>query len=212
MEARLHETREAWLNDVAHRMAPIFQQLAAPLPARLRIAIGFTSGGRRSKRIGECWDNQCSEDRYFEIFIRPDLGESKDLMAMQVAEILGHELVHAAVGIAAGHGKEFRRVAKGIGLVGQMVATTAGPEFEKAMQPILQAAGPLSHGRLHLTAGASSHSSRRKKQYSRQIKCACINCGYVVHTTRKWLELAGAPLSPAHGRMEIEKTKSPTII
>ncbi len=38
---RLHETREAWLNDVAHRMAPIFQQLAAPLPARLRIAIGF---------------------------------------------------------------------------------------------------------------------------------------------------------------------------
>jgi hypothetical protein len=109
MEAQLHETREAWLNDVAHRMAPIFQQLAAPLPARLRIAIGFTSGGQRSKRIGECWDNQCSEDRYFEIFIRPDLGQSKDLMPMQVAEILGHELVHAAVGIAAGHGTEFRR-------------------------------------------------------------------------------------------------------
>ena len=117
MEARLHETREAWLNDVAHRLAPIFQQLAAPLPARLRIAIGFTSGGQRSKRIGECWDNQCSEDRYFEIFIRPDLGQSKDLMPMQVAEILGHELVHAAVGIAAGRGREFRRVAKGIGLV-----------------------------------------------------------------------------------------------
>ncbi len=211
MGARLHETREAWLNDVAHRMAPIFQQLAAPLPARLRIAIGFTSGGQRSKRIGECWDNQCSEDRYFEIFIRPDLGQSKDLMPMQVAEILGHELVHAAVGIAAGHGTEFRRVAKGIGLVGQMVATTAGPEFEKAMQPILQAAGALPYGRLRLTAGGSSHSSRRKKQYSRQIKCACTNCGYVVHTTRKWLELAGAPLCPAHGRMEIEKTKSPTI-
>ncbi len=116
MEARLHETREAWLTDVAHRMAPISQQLAAPLPARLRIAIGFTSGGQRSKRIGECLDNQCSEDRYFEIFIRPDLGESRDLMPMQVVEILGHELVHAAVGIAAGHGREFRRVAKGIGL------------------------------------------------------------------------------------------------
>jgi hypothetical protein len=73
MEARLHETREAWLNYVVHRMTRIFQQLTAPLPARLRIAIGFTSSGRRSKRIGECWDNQCSEDGYFEIFIRPDL-------------------------------------------------------------------------------------------------------------------------------------------
>src|SRR5260370_33005008 len=116
MEARLHETREAWLTDVAHRMAPIFQQLAAPLPARLRIAIGFTSGGQRSKRIGECWDNQCSEDRYFAIFIRPDLGESRDLMPMQVAEILGHELVHAAVGMAAGPSKECRRDPKYIGM------------------------------------------------------------------------------------------------
>src|SRR6266849_6894391 len=179
MEARLHETREPWLN-VTHRMAPIFQQLAAPLPARLRIAIGFTSTGRRSKRIGECWDNQFSEDRYFEISIRPYLGESKDLMTMPVAAILGHELVHAAVGIPAGHGKEFRRVAKGIGLAGRMAATTAGPEFERTIGPILEAAGPLPHGRLHLTDGASSHSTRRNNHCSSDIRCACINCGYIV--------------------------------
>ena len=120
MEAQLHQTREAWLNYVAQCMAPMFEKLGAPLPAQLRIAIGFTSSGQRSRTIGECWDNQCSEDRHFEIFIRPDLGDSKDLMPMQVAEILGHELVHATVGVAAGHGKEFRRVARGIGLVGQM--------------------------------------------------------------------------------------------
>src|SRR5258708_6630245 len=109
---------------------------------------------------------------------------------MQVAAILGHELAHAAVGVAAHHGKEFRRVARGIGLVGQMSATTAGPEFEKATRPILEAAGPLPHGRLYVSAGASSHSSRRKKQYSRPIRCACASCGYTVHATRKWLELA----------------------
>jgi hypothetical protein len=212
MEARPHETREAWLNYLATRMMPIFQQLAAPLPARLRIAIGFTSSGQRSKRIGECWDNRCSEDGYFEIFIRPDLGESKELLPMQVAAILGHELIHAAVGIAAGHGREFRRVAKGIGLVGSMAATTAGPEFELAMQPILQAAGPLPHGRLRLTAGANSHSGKRKPQNSRQIKCTCADCGYSVHTTGKWLALAGAPLCPNHGRMEIKKTKVPAIV
>src|SRR5260370_31118829 len=81
---------------------------------------------------------------------------------MQVAALLGHELVRAVVGVAAGHGKEFGRVARRMGMVGQMAATTAGPEFEKAMQPILAAAGPLPHGRLHLNVGASSHSSRRK--------------------------------------------------
>jgi len=108
MEVQLHSTREAWLNYVAQRMAPIFITLRAPLPPQLRIAIGFTSSGRRSKNIGECWDNQCSEDRHFEIFIRPNLRASKDLMPMQVAAILGHELVHAAVGVAARHGKEFR--------------------------------------------------------------------------------------------------------
>src|SRR6266550_8703200 len=132
-------------------MAPMFEKFGAPLPAQLRIAIGFTSSGRRSRNIGECWDNQCSEDRHFEIFIRPDLGESKDLMPMQIAAILGHELVHAAVGVAAGHGKEFRRVARGIGLIGQMATTTPGPEFEEALRPILEEAGALPHGRLQST-------------------------------------------------------------
>ena len=86
MEAQLHQTREAWLHHVAQCMAPMFEKLGAPLPAHLRIAIGFTSSGRRSRNIGECWDNQCSEDRHFEIFIRPDLSESKDLLPMHVAD------------------------------------------------------------------------------------------------------------------------------
>jgi hypothetical protein len=184
---------------------PCSKNLGAPLPAQLRIAIGFTSSGRRSRSIGECWDNQCSEDRHFEIFIRPDLCESKDLLPMQVTTILGHELVHAAVGVAAGHGKAFRRVARGIGLIGQMAATTAGPEFEKAMRPIMEGAGPLPHGRLQLAIGASSHSNRRKKPSSRPIKCACSNCGYTVHTTRKWLEIGrttAVPQARSNGHAE----------
>jgi len=208
MESPPHQTREAWLNYVAHRIAPMFEQLGAPLPVQLRIAIGFTSSGRRSRNIGECWDNRCSEDRHFEIFIRPDISESKDLMPMQVAAILGHELVHAAVGVTAGHRKEFRRVARGIGLVGPMTATSAGPEFEKTVRPILEKAGPLPHGRLQLAVGASSHSSRRKKQYSRQIKCVCGKCGYTVYATPKWLDPAGAPLCPEHGRMSVVSSLS----
>jgi hypothetical protein len=212
MEAQLHQTREAWLNYVAQRMARLFERLETPLPAQLRIAIGFTSSGRRSRHIGECWDSQCSEDGHFEILIRPDLSESKEPLPMHVAAILGHELVHAAVGVAAGHGKEFRRVARGIGLVGHMTATMAGPEFEQALRPILEAAGPLPHGRLQLAIGASSHARRRKRQHSGQIKCVCSTCGSAVHSTRRWLDLAGAPFCPKHGQMGVGEASSLTAL
>ena len=52
-----HETRESWLNAVAAGMAPLFEALDAPLPDRVRVAIGFTSRGAKAKAIGECWDN-----------------------------------------------------------------------------------------------------------------------------------------------------------
>jgi hypothetical protein len=34
MAAPPHQTREAWLNYVAQRMAPMFERLRAPLPAQ----------------------------------------------------------------------------------------------------------------------------------------------------------------------------------
>jgi hypothetical protein len=36
MEGQLHGTREAWLNYVADRMAPMFENSGAPLPAQLQ--------------------------------------------------------------------------------------------------------------------------------------------------------------------------------
>ena len=125
-----HQTRESWLNAVAQGVAPLFEALDAPLPDRVRVAIGFTSRGAKGKAIGECWDNRRSGDGHFEIFIRPDLAHAPDAMPAQIAAILAHELVHAAVGIAAGHGRAFKRVAVGLGLVGPMRATTPGaPSF-----------------------------------------------------------------------------------
>jgi hypothetical protein len=45
-----HETRESWLNAVAAGMAPLFEALDAPLPDRVRVAIGFTSRGAKARR------------------------------------------------------------------------------------------------------------------------------------------------------------------
>ncbi len=87
-----HQTRESWLNAVALGMAPLFEALDAPLPDRVRVAIGFTSTGAKGKAIGECWDNRLSADGYFEIFIRPDLAHAPDAShAEWLALLLDHE-------------------------------------------------------------------------------------------------------------------------
>ncbi|MDR7260362.1 hypothetical protein J2X47_004571 [Sphingomonas sp. BE270] len=44
------DNRESWLNRVAAGMAPLFEALDAPLLARIRVAIGFTSAGRTPAR------------------------------------------------------------------------------------------------------------------------------------------------------------------
>ena len=194
------DNRESWLNRVALGMAPLFEALDAPLPARVRVAIGFTSRGAKGKAIGECWDNRLSGDGHFEIFIRPDLAHAPDAMPAQIAAILAHELVHAAVGIPAGHGRLFKRVALGLGLVGKMTATTPGEAFLASVAPILDAAGPLPHARLDTAA----ETTAPKKQTTRLLKCECAMCGYTVRTAHKWLEQAGAPLCPieGHGPMQ----------
>ena len=46
------DNRESWLNRVAIGMAPLFDVLDAPLPDRIRVAIGFTSAGRKGTRSG----------------------------------------------------------------------------------------------------------------------------------------------------------------
>lgn len=160
-----HETRESWLNAVAAGMAPLFEVLDAPLPDRVRVAIGFTSRGAKAKAIGECWDNRLSADGHFEIFIRPDLAHAPDAMPAQIAAILAHELVHAAVGIPAGHGKTFKRVALGLGLVGPMRATTPGEAFLAAIAPILECVGPLP-------MPVSTRTGSRPRPRSRKPGCS----------------------------------------
>lgn len=191
-------TREEWLNFVMDEVRPVFKGISAPLPAKIRLSVGFTSNGYRGKAIGECWDSKASGDKNFEIFVKPDQDE-----AVRVAGILVHELVHAAVGIDHGHKLPFKRIAVQLGLEGKMTATTEGAAFKEMIAPILKRAGPLPHKRL-------SAYRTKKKQGTRLLKCECEICGYTVRVTKKWLD-AGAPRCGghlSHGRMvcdEIEE-------
>lgn len=193
MTVQAFKTREEWLTFVADELRPFFKAHKAPIPAKVRFAVGFCSTGERGNRIGECWSPLSSADKSVEIFIKPDQDNPK-----KVAGILAHELVHGAVGVKEGHGGRFRTTCKAMGFEGKMTQAEPGAEMQRTvMDPILKRAGLLPHKAL------VGKITTRKKQTTRLLKAECGTCGYVVRLAKKWLEVAGAPYCgvKAHGRM-----------
>jgi hypothetical protein len=184
-------TREDWLNQVAERMRPLFTDAGAELPERFRITMSLT---KRQKAIGVCFDRSASADGSYEILVRLDQHEP-----VQVAAILAHELVHAAVGVEQGHGPAFGKVARAIGLEGKLTATVPGERFVEAVAPILAEVGPFPHAPLDWAGSRSGP----KKQTGRLLKVECQECGLVVRQTRKWIDEVGPAHCPEHGEMQV---------
>ena len=158
--------RQNWLRSIADNLAPEFQSLGVPLPA-FRVTCGFPSGGgtrlRTPRVVGEIHDKSRSADGHYEIFISPVNADS-----VTVAAVLAHELVHAAVGIPEGHGKEFGRVSRAIGLQGKLTATVASPAFESKIRRWVAIEGEYPHAALDVTG--------KTKQTTRLLKLVCPVC------------------------------------
>jgi len=175
------QTREAWLVSFMDLARPRFAEVGAELPQKVRVSVGFPSKGNRSSVIGECWADMVSEDNAVEIFIRPSLQSD----ASRVADVLTHELIHAALGNAEGHGPRFRKVMKALGLEGKATATVAGPGWIEWAQPILDALGPLPGATLNDTAHLVGG---KKTQTTRYLKVGCTMCDWTARVTAKHLD------------------------
>ena len=173
-------TREDWLNAFADKARTQFDAIGTPLPTKVRVSIGFPSSGIRSKAIGECWSQQCSSDEHFEIFLHPGLQGSDARMA----DVLTHELVHAAVGLDAKHGPRFGKAARALGLEGKLTATTASDAWRAWALPVLEEIGAMPG------ASLSSAKSTVKKQGTRMLKLTCSECGFACRTTKKHIDAA----------------------
>lgn len=183
-----HATREEWLLALVEQVRPWFKEVGAPLPKAVRVSVGFSSKGARSKVIGQCWSPNAAEDGLSQIFVHPMLSD-----ATTVAATVVHELVHAAVGCDKQHGAEFKAPAVALGLEGKMTATVPGADLVERLKPVLKALGRYPHGALK----AGGTSTGPKKQSTRMLKCECPECGYIARTTSKWIEEAGAPICPS---------------
>lgn len=169
-------TREEWLNKFVDKARIMFEAVDAPLPEKVRVSIGHSSKGVRSKVIGECWAAEASADKVCEIFIIPGLQSDPVL----IAATLTHELVHAAVGHEAKHGPKFRKPTVALGLEGKMTATVPGEAWHSWADPILAELGPFPGAAL-----TGMLPGGKKKQGTRMIKVECGGCGWSFRTAQK---------------------------
>jgi hypothetical protein len=186
MTTNTFDTREAWLQRGAQLLAStVFTAAGISVPP-VKTSCSWPGGGSARKRIGECWSRSASEAGINEIFISPNIAD-----AVQALDILAHELVHASDDCASGHGAEFTRRARAIGLEGKPTATVAGAALRAELTKIADALGPYPHAKLNLSA--------RKKQTTRMIKVACGDCEGVFRAARAHIERAASLCCPFCG-------------
>lgn len=175
--------REQWLHTLAERFLwPRIEEHGGTVCKKYRISCGWplgSRGGKTGHAIGQCWSATVSGDGTTEIFVSPKLE------ATRAVDVLLHELVHASVGMAAGHGPKFKKLALAVGLAGPMKATVASEALQPLVAGWLKKLPAYPHAPLN-----PSEQPGAKKPGSRLLKAYCSECGYTVRITKQWVEVA----------------------
>ena len=209
-----HVNREAWLSAATSELRPFFAKVGYPLPDNIRIAIAFTSTGRKSNRLGECWHSSASGDGRYEIFIRADLDDP-----VEVLGVLVKELIHTTLPVDAGHGKLFKEPALKIGMLPPFRAATPGPMLKEKLEQLAATLGPLPHAKLDISQDPLTAIGivvdRPKQQKARMLKASCATdgCDYIIRLSLKHARDPGPPICPRHQvsmSVEIPTDAAPT--
>jgi len=210
-------TREEWLHAAAGLMTGDLFKPAGYVVPRLHVSVSFPwrPRGSGNSTIGQCFDASVSADGLCHLFIHPQLNDTS-----RVCDVLAHEIVHAVVGVAAGHKRPFAECATAIGLTGHMTATVASDSFKAwVSRRVVGLLGPYPHPKfgkgltddapeVPLPPGAPAPRPKgptgSPKQTTRLLKATCPSCGYTVRVTKLWAD-RGLPRCscPDHKRFEL---------
>jgi hypothetical protein len=181
-------TREAWLEAAVRELSPLFVSAGYHVPP-CRVSCGFASTGVRSGHIGQCWSTRASTDGVNQIFISPALED-----VIEVLDTLVHELVHAVDNCEHNHGKEFKKIALSLGMVGPMRSAGAGPKLKEKLSALAGQLGPYPHARLSVPKKLSARAPRPRAK--------CTHCGFTVPMLKAYLHY-GPPICPKD-KLEME--------
>lgn len=185
----MYENREAWLTAAVAEIRSWFTEIGVELPEKIRVACGWSK--RSGAGIGWCWKNTASADGTNEILVSPEIDDPDKTLATLI-----HELIHASDNGESKHAGDFRTRALALGLEGKMTATHAGQALTDRITKLTEQLGSYPH------ASINPALSTIPKQTTRMIKLTCPDDGYVVRTTRRWIDF-GLPSCPCGTKMEL---------
>lgn len=188
-------TREAWLMTGIEHFRPMFEEVGAELPEKIRVSTGWTKRARKGS-VGWTWISTAAEDKVSNVFISPEISDS-----VTALRILGHELIHVWDDCEHGHTGAFKKVWNALGFEGKATECTAGEELTDTLEALVCIMGEYPHSKM-LTGDAGGKGTMPKKQGTRMIKLVAPDCcGYTARTTQKWID-AGLPSCPHGTEME----------
>lgn len=189
----MHDTREGWLKGAMGILGErYFKANGYELPEKLAVSCGFPRSSS-GKAIGQCFDPKCSKDETTHMFVCPTRDEP-----VEVLGILLHEMIHASVGIEAGHKGPFRKLAKEFGLEGKMTATVVaeGTDLHAQMLRIAGELGTYPHA-------AMQPVKRARKPGGGWLRYrSATEEDYKILISPKQLEEHGPPRDPWGDEME----------
>lgn len=134
--------REEWLTKAIIKIEmAVFWPLQMKMPTKWKATCGWSKGAS-AKAIGVCVDPVCAKDGTTHIFVIPTQDN-----AMNILGTLTHEMIHAIIGVDAGHKAPFREVVKKLEMSKPMTSSHPVPETAlwKALEEILAGLGPYPH-------------------------------------------------------------------
>lgn len=180
-------SREHWLKIAASIITDevITPVINIPAPAIRYSLTAPKTGHKKGTILGECWNRAASADDHNEIFITSNLDDS-----LRILDVLLHEMIHAYDNNQHGHGPEFQRLCKMVGLQGgnngrskeSFTSTIASPELADDLQDIIDTIGPIPH------AAMNTDLSGKPKQKNRQLLVECNSCGFKFRASQKTID------------------------
>jgi len=203
--------REEWLQKAVTQFITAWHKLGVAVPHDVRVSCSFPGGGSPTKRIGECWPRARSAAKVNEVFINPTLDN-----VLQVLDVLGHELLHAADDCQHKHGAAFTALSKRVGYSGGKMSAAQSDDAKRLLTFIAGELGGYPHREVFIVKKVRNESHGLHK-----FQCAVgaeeggedgVKAD-VLYSTAKMVEQHGVPVCRCHGEpmMPVERTKKGEI-
>ena len=207
-KSNTHKFREEWRGAAVTKLRPSFEDVALPLPPKIRVSVGLPAGGVASTARGQTWDASASSGGYYEIFIRPELADVATVLTQLVAQLISTAVPPTAIGFSS----DYKAAMTLVGLAGKPGAPYASGPLQTRLNGFAEALGPYPHDAIDTKSHAKPKVlNAKKKEKTRLLSAKCSVCGYKVWLARSTADI-GLPACPADGIVLVMQDAEPATM